>query len=83
MLPNCLEYAEVHLPFPEILKVSDTMSEGTKARAVDLNGASAGHIEPMPEQNNIDEIAAEAGIEVPEEEPLHIKETLEQHDQQR
>ncbi|KAI9132283.1 DUF6335 family protein [Acaryochloris sp. CCMEE 5410] len=59
------------------------MSESTKANATDLNGASAGHIEPVPEQNSIDEIAAKAGVEVPEEEPLHIKETLEQRDQQR
>ena len=59
------------------------MSDVSKAQAKDLNGASAGHVEPTPEHNGIDQIAARAGVETSGEEPLHTKEVLEQRDQER
>jgi len=59
------------------------MGNVSKAQATDMNGATAGHVEPMPEHNNIDEIAANAGVEMSEGEPLHTKEILENRDEQR
>lgn len=59
------------------------MSDVSREQATDLNGAKAGDLEPRPEHNDIDNIAANAGIETPGEEALHTKEKLEQRDQQR
>jgi hypothetical protein len=58
------------------------MSDANRAQATDLNGAKAGELEPGPE-HSIDNIATEAGVEMPEGEALHTQETLEQRDQAR
>jgi hypothetical protein len=63
-------------------RISRNMSDVSKAQATDLNGAKAGDLEPRPE-HSIDNIAAEAGVEMSEGEALHTQATLEQRDQER
>lgn len=47
------------------------------------NWAKAGYIEPEPEQDNVGEIAQDAGMEQTEREPLHMHDRLVERDEDR
>ncbi|MGB3536102.1 MAG: DUF6335 family protein [Microcoleaceae cyanobacterium] len=39
--------------------------------------------EPIPERHDVDDIASEMGVEIANEEPVQMKEKLDQRDEQR
>ncbi len=55
----------------------------SKQQAVDGKSAFAGNTEPNPEQDTVDALGNQAGIEPKAGEPVAIKETLDERDESR
>lgn len=54
-----------------------------KQQSTDGQGAFAGNVEPNPEQDTVDAVAAQAGVELKPETAAGIKRVLDERDENR
>lgn len=54
-----------------------------KQQALDSKGAYAGNVEPNPEKDIVDTLAQDAGVSIPQGDPINVKSMVEERDEQR